>query len=124
MVRPGAELRLMTNVARHRVGLAGGQRGACVSLAGILGLLVALKRDVGSATLDGLYADCVAVFRWLSELDATSFGSSEAQSMRERLMAICEGLDDLTATALPTVDDQQIRSAIEQLAQITEFLSA
>jgi hypothetical protein len=122
-MRAGAELRVMTSVSRRRSGFDMGQRTACLSLAAILGLLVGLKRDVGSATLDALHHDCVAVFRWLSEIDTAASGSPEAVAMSDRLAAICEGLDDVTATALPTVDDLQIRSAIEQLAQIAGFLS-
>lgn len=101
------------------------RRAACACLATLLDLLLGMKRDLVSPTVDALHAECAALFDELDRFDPAPAMPADVDRFRaiaERLIGVGEGLDDITATVLPTCDEVRIRAAGERLMRFSEFL--
>jgi hypothetical protein len=105
--------------------LEGERRAACACMATLLDLLLGMKRDLVSPVVDALHAECAALFDELNCLDRTPAIPPDVERLRAiaaRLIGLHEGLDDITATVLPTCDEVRIRAAGERLMRFSEFL--
>src|SRR5690349_20655294 len=106
MRRPDVQLRLIPALSQGNAGFDDGPQAACVALAGVLGVLVMLRRDLASPKLEALHDECLEVFRWLSDLDIEALAAAGGQSRERaaRLLAASQLLGDLAGSAAVAMD--------------------
>lgn len=91
----------------------------------MLDLILGMKRDLVSPSIDALHAECVSLIDALNRLDppaATPPNVGQLRAIAERLIAVGEGLDGITATVLPTCDEVRIRDSGERLMRFSALL--